>query len=61
MSMWVGRRTESKETYPGRLDNLVAGGLSAGLGVKETLIKECEEEACIPKSIATTAKPAGTI
>ncbi|XP_038638464.1 LOW QUALITY PROTEIN: thiamin pyrophosphokinase 2 [Scyliorhinus canicula] len=39
----------------------VAGGLSAGLGVKETLIKECEEEACIPKSIARTAKPAGTI
>ncbi|XP_048450793.1 thiamin pyrophosphokinase 2, partial [Rhincodon typus] len=23
MSMWIGRRTHSKETYPGRLDNLV--------------------------------------
>ncbi|XP_078064308.1 thiamine pyrophosphokinase 2 isoform X1 [Mustelus asterias] len=61
MSMWIGRRTQNKETYPGRLDNLVAGGLAAGLGVKETLIKECEEEACIPEAIASTAKPTGTI
>ncbi|XP_078393233.1 thiamine pyrophosphokinase 2 [Cetorhinus maximus] len=61
MSMWIGRRTHNKETFPGMLDNLVAGGLSAGLGVMETLIKECEEEACIPESIARTAKPTGTI
>ncbi|XP_067880336.1 thiamin pyrophosphokinase 2 isoform X2 [Heterodontus francisci] len=61
LSMWIGRRTHNKETFPGRLDNLVAGGLGAGFGVKETLIKECAEEACIPESIAEMAKPAGTI
>ncbi|XP_060678401.1 thiamin pyrophosphokinase 2 [Hemiscyllium ocellatum] len=61
MSMWIGRRTIQKETYPGRLDNLVAGGIPASLGVMETLLKECQEEACIPDSIARNARPAGTI
>ncbi|XP_059499944.1 thiamin pyrophosphokinase 2 [Stegostoma tigrinum] len=61
MSMWIGQRTHTKQTYPGRLDNLVAGGIAAGFGVKETLVKECQEEASIPASIARTARPAGTI
>ncbi|XP_067832263.1 uncharacterized protein [Heptranchias perlo] len=61
MAMWIGRRTHTKQTYPGMLDNLAAGGLSAGMGVKETLVKECAEEACIPESIAATARPVGTI
>ncbi|XP_075439329.1 uncharacterized protein LOC142483148, partial [Ascaphus truei] len=38
-----------------------AGGISAGAGVWETLIKECAEEACIPESLASKAKPAGTV
>ncbi|KAM8933723.1 uncharacterized protein RCH25_004128 [Pelodytes ibericus] len=59
--MWLGRRSLSKATFPGMLDHLVAGGISAGMGVWETLLKECAEEASIPESLAATAKPAGTV
>ncbi|XP_078064309.1 thiamine pyrophosphokinase 2 isoform X2 [Mustelus asterias] len=54
-------RSEKLFDCLGKWRNEVAGGLAAGLGVKETLIKECEEEACIPEAIASTAKPTGTI
>ncbi|XP_038237280.1 nudix hydrolase 24, chloroplastic-like [Dermochelys coriacea] len=59
--MWLGRRAPTKPTYPGRLDNLAAGGSAAGLGVMETLVKECQEEACIPPTLAAQARPVGTI
>ncbi|XP_069503563.1 uncharacterized protein [Ambystoma mexicanum] len=59
--MWLARRSSTKPTYPGLLDNLAAGGISTGLGIKETLIKECQEEACIPESIASHAKPVGSV
>ncbi|XP_018431279.1 PREDICTED: nudix hydrolase 24, chloroplastic-like, partial [Nanorana parkeri] len=59
--MWVARRALSKATYPGKLDHLAAGGISAGCGVWETLLKECREEACVPESLAATARPCGTV
>nr|XP_020653357.1 nudix hydrolase 20, chloroplastic-like isoform X2 [Pogona vitticeps] len=61
MYMWLARIASNKPTYPGLLDNLAAGGIATGLGVTETLIKECQEEACIPPSLAVQAKPVGTI
>ncbi|KAJ8370104.1 hypothetical protein SKAU_G00101320 [Synaphobranchus kaupii] len=61
LSMWLARRSPTKQTYPGKLDNLAAGGLAAGSNVKQTLIKECQEEACIPACIAETARPVGTV
>ncbi|KAL1021137.1 hypothetical protein UPYG_G00009280 [Umbra pygmaea] len=61
LRMWVGRRSMAKQTYPGKLDNLAAGGLAAGISVKHTLIKECEEEACIPADIAEIALPVSTV
>lgn len=27
--MWIGKRSEMKQTYPGMLDHLVAGGMVA--------------------------------
>ncbi|KAJ8016615.1 hypothetical protein DPEC_G00009070 [Dallia pectoralis] len=59
--MWLARRSKTKQTYPGKLDNLAAGGLASGVSVKNTLIKECEEEACIPADIAETAHPVSTV
>ncbi|KAG9340326.1 hypothetical protein JZ751_021778, partial [Albula glossodonta] len=59
--MWLARRSPTKQTYPGRLDNLAAGGLASGTGVRQTMIKECQEEACIPECIAENAHPVGTI
>ncbi|XP_053156696.1 uncharacterized protein LOC128346924 isoform X4 [Hemicordylus capensis] len=61
MCMWLARRALNKPTYPGLLDNLAAGGIAAELGVRETLMKECQEEACIPTSLTAQAKSVGTI
>uniref|UniRef100_A0A8D0GNL5 Nudix hydrolase domain-containing protein n=1 Tax=Sphenodon punctatus TaxID=8508 RepID=A0A8D0GNL5_SPHPU len=61
LCLWVGRRAQDKPTYPGRLDNMAAGGIAVGLGVTQTLLKECEEEACIPPSLAAQARAVGTI
>ena len=45
LKFWVPKRSMTKPTYPGMLDNTVAGGLEAGRGIKETVFKECFEEA----------------
>jgi isopentenyldiphosphate isomerase len=59
--MWIGRRAYDKHTYPGMLDNTVAGGQPIGIGLRENLIKECQEEASIPESLARQAVPVGCI
>ncbi|KAM4562780.1 thiamine pyrophosphokinase 2 [Odontesthes bonariensis] len=61
VSMWLARRSSTKQTYPGLLDNMAAGGLAAGVGIKHTLIKECEEEACVPADVAAKAHPVATV
>lgn len=61
LKMWVARRARGKQTYPGQLDNMVAGGQPIGLGLMENLVKECGEEAAIPPEIARTARPIGAI
>src|SRR3546814_15669982 len=57
LHLWVARRARDKPTYPGMLDNTVAGGQPIGLGLKENLIKECAEEAGIPAALAARAVP----
>lgn len=59
--MWIGRRARDKPTYPGMLDNTVAGGQPIGVGLRENLIKECDEEASIPQALAAKAIPVGAI
>eukprot|EP00746_Dinoflagellata_sp_MGD_P026070 gnl/MRDRNA2_/MRDRNA2_161450_c0_seq1.p1 gnl/MRDRNA2_/MRDRNA2_161450_c0~~gnl/MRDRNA2_/MRDRNA2_161450_c0_seq1.p1 ORF type:complete len:291 (+),score=60.49 gnl/MRDRNA2_/MRDRNA2_161450_c0_seq1:28-873(+) len=59
--LWVARRAETKATYPGRLDHIVAGGLSHGERPGENVIKECAEEASIPRELALRARPVGTV
>ncbi|XP_054625072.1 thiamin pyrophosphokinase 2 [Dunckerocampus dactyliophorus] len=61
VSMWLARRSPTKQTYPGLLDNLAAGGLAAGMSIKHTLVKECQEEACIPQALAEKARPVSTV
>jgi len=53
-------RSKNKPTFPGILDNMVAGGISVGIGIKETMIKECEE-AGIPEELAKNVVPVGMI
>ncbi|KAL1823865.1 hypothetical protein ACET3Z_010643 [Daucus carota] len=59
--LWIGKRDESKSTYPGMLDHLVAGGLPYGISCGDNIVKECEEEAGIVKSIASQAIPVGVV
>jgi 8-oxo-dGTP pyrophosphatase MutT (NUDIX family) len=59
--MWIGHRSRDKPTYPGLLDNTVAGGLPYGLTAEACLAKECVEEAGIPDALSRQAVPVGAI
>lgn len=61
ISLWVARRSKTKPTWPGKLDHIAAGGQPFGIGVMENVVKECEEEASIPKILALKAKPVGVV
>lgn len=58
---WIGRRSLSKATDPGMLDNVVAGGIAWGHSVEDTILKECWEEAGIPADIAGRAMPGRSV
>jgi 8-oxo-dGTP pyrophosphatase MutT (NUDIX family) len=60
-SMWLARRSSSKATDPGLLDNLVGGGMTSGLSVEDVLIKEAWEEAGIATELARRATRGGTV
>lgn len=59
--MWVGRRSRSKPSFPGMLDQLVAGGLPYGIPLLENLAKESWEEAAIDQALAANAVAVGTV
>lgn len=59
--LWFARRSLDKGIDPGRLDNLVGGGIAAGARVDETLRKEAWEEAGITADVAQHARPAGAV
>ena len=61
LHVWVGVRARGKAVAPGQLDNLVGGGIPAGLDAAATLLKEAEEEASIPAALARRARPRGRI
>jgi 8-oxo-dGTP pyrophosphatase MutT (NUDIX family) len=61
LHLWVGRRAPDKRVAPDKLDNLVAGGIGNGHGLEETLLKEGEEEASLPRSLTSRAVPAGAV
>jgi 8-oxo-dGTP pyrophosphatase MutT (NUDIX family) len=58
---WIARRAMNKAAAPGKLDNMVAGGLGAGYTAWGTVIKEAGEEAGVPAAVATGAHAAGAI
>ncbi len=59
--IWVAHRSRTKLLDPGKLDHLVAGGISAGMNAAETLEKEGEEEAGLPPELARRAVPVGLV
>jgi len=52
LKMWIAQRSFTKQTFPGKLDNIVAGGVSFPYNPTETAIKECLEEASMPSEIS---------
>jgi 8-oxo-dGTP pyrophosphatase MutT (NUDIX family) len=61
LKMWIGRRAEHRQNYPGMLDQMVAGGQPLGLTIAENLKKEAHEEASIPDDLIKQAMPVGAI
>ena len=60
-SIWLGRRSETKPTDPGKLDNLAAGGITADETPWVSARRELWEEAGVPEQIADQIEPAGRI
>nr|XP_053656447.1 uncharacterized protein LOC128705215 [Cherax quadricarinatus] len=61
MKIWVQKRSLDKPTYPGMMDTMVGGGITAGLQPFQVMLKEAHEEAAIPENIAKMAQAAGTV
>lgn len=62
IKIWVPRRARGKSTYPGMLDNTVAGGLASGEIALECVIREADEEASLPeKLVREKVEAKGTI
>jgi 8-oxo-dGTP pyrophosphatase MutT (NUDIX family) len=59
--LWVAKRAADRRLAPGKLDNLVAGGLPYTISPAENLIKECQEEAGMDEGLAVQARPVGAI
>eukprot|EP00592_Proboscia_alata_P004515 CAMPEP_0194368238 /NCGR_PEP_ID=MMETSP0174-20130528/16479_1 /TAXON_ID=216777 /ORGANISM="Proboscia alata, Strain PI-D3" /LENGTH=332 /DNA_ID=CAMNT_0039144509 /DNA_START=156 /DNA_END=1154 /DNA_ORIENTATION=+ len=49
--IWMARRSKDKSKYPGMLDHIVAGGMPFGISPTDNVVKECEEEAGIPRNL----------
>jgi 8-oxo-dGTP pyrophosphatase MutT (NUDIX family) len=61
LHLWLARRARGKRTFPGHLDNLVAGGQGVGMTALTTLRKEAHEEAGLPPELVAEAVPVGEL
>ncbi|KAF8553081.1 hypothetical protein OG21DRAFT_1510638 [Imleria badia] len=60
--LWIPRRSLTKSTWPGRYDCTVGGGMGLGETPKETIIRECTEEASLPsKFVKKYARSTGML
>jgi len=55
--LWIARRSSTKATDPGKLDNLVGGGVPAGQSAHDTVVREAWEEAgLVPSQLQGLAR-----
>ncbi|GAB4814613.1 hypothetical protein N2152v2_001659 [Parachlorella kessleri] len=59
--MWLARRSRDRPTWPGKLDQMVAGGQPHGMSCLSNVVKECEEEASIRAELAQQARAVGAV
>jgi 8-oxo-dGTP pyrophosphatase MutT (NUDIX family) len=55
--LWIAQRAPTKATDPGKLDNLIGGGVPAGQTPAEALLREGWEEAGLPADTVRGARP----
>ena len=56
LEYWVPRRSTTKMSYPGKLDNTVGSTFASGEKATDCMVRESAEEASLPESY-TRAKP----
>jgi hypothetical protein len=61
LKLWIGKRASNKIVAPGKLDNMVAGGIGVAHGLEETLWKEAAEEAAMPRKLSSRAVAVGAV
>ncbi|HET9823136.1 MAG TPA: DUF4743 domain-containing protein [Burkholderiaceae bacterium] len=59
--LWIARRSQHKPTDPGKLDNLVGGGVPHGQTPRETLLREGFEEAGLDRATMERAVAGGIV
>ncbi|CAH0407689.1 unnamed protein product [Chilo suppressalis] len=61
LCIWLQQRSFTKQTWPGKWDCFVSGGLAVGYGILETTIKEAAEEASVEGDLTKKLVPAGCV
>ena len=62
LKFWIPRRNANKSTWPGMLDQAVAGGIATGESPLECIVREAEEEAALdPSFVRSNIVGAGTV
>lgn len=59
--VWVGQRAKTRKIDPGKLDNIIGGGLPLGYTIEENLAKEAWEEAGLTAAQVSPAKAEGSL
>jgi 8-oxo-dGTP pyrophosphatase MutT (NUDIX family) len=60
-ALWIARRALNKPTDPGRLDNLIGGGVPHGQSPRETVVREGWEEAGLEPDQMTGLQHGSTV
>lgn len=62
LKFWIPKRSANKSTYPGLLDQAVAGGVARGESPMGCIVREAGEEAALPAGVVREgAVAAGTV
>lgn len=61
LHLWIAKRAADRRIDPGKLDNMIGGGLPLGYSVRDNLAKEAWEEAGLAPDIAQKARAAGSL
>ena len=62
LRFWVPRRSKTKMSYPGMLENTVGGSLRSGERPIDCIVRECGEEASLPEDyVRENIRTCGTL